>query len=310
MDTRNKTGICTLYQKDYHLGVAALLNSLIKAGYHGDFYIGFNEALPPWIDQLKKVSENVYQLHDQIDVHFIALKCTMHYGFYKPFFMKQLIEKYQKEKFYYFDPDICVIANWSFFEKWTNFGISLCLDNCYPYLAYNHLWRNQWIENFGASDANFELDKNLNFYVNSGFIGLKKENMPLIDRWIAVTNQYIETGGNVQKFEKDGERDVKGDQDLLNAAITLLPDLKYSIIGTEGMGFSQPAYLMTHAIAATKPWQKNFTSDTLLNASRPSILEKNFFNHIEHPILVFSTFKRLLKKFDILFASLLGRIIS
>ena len=46
------TGICTLFEGDYHLGLAAFLNSLMRAGYAGTVWAGYRGALPPWLGQL------------------------------------------------------------------------------------------------------------------------------------------------------------------------------------------------------------------------------------------------------------------
>jgi hypothetical protein len=46
-----KISLCTLFERNYHFGVAALSNSLIASGYSGDLWVGYRGALPGWITE-------------------------------------------------------------------------------------------------------------------------------------------------------------------------------------------------------------------------------------------------------------------
>ncbi|GHV58608.1 hypothetical protein FACS1894182_11360 [Bacteroidia bacterium] len=121
------TIICTLYEKHYHYGVAALLNSLAKYGFEGDFYIGYRGELPFWakpvvetIDFTDKAdwkSIKKVAISDRITLHFILLETDYHLSNYKPTFMCDLWESLSEKPdgIFYFDPDIVIKCNWVFF---------------------------------------------------------------------------------------------------------------------------------------------------------------------------------------------------
>ncbi len=45
--------VCTLYEGDYHKGVAVLINTIVNGGFTGLFWVGYRGDLPPWVTQLQ-----------------------------------------------------------------------------------------------------------------------------------------------------------------------------------------------------------------------------------------------------------------
>jgi hypothetical protein len=179
------------------------------------------------------------------------------------------------------------------------------LDESFEFVHENHPWRRNWLK-LAASDK-----KNaLNYYVNSGFIGLKSEDILVLDRWIDITEKYKGSGGDVTSWQQEGFRSFKGDQDLLNAVLTISPDIEFSVIGNEGMGFRHPAYLMTHACTKIKPWKKQYLKELVVNGKKPSLTERNFFNYCLAPVALFSKFDFFLRNVDMKSAVVLGRLIG
>ena len=301
----NNEVIVTLYEKHYYLGVAALINSLCTSSFEGLISIGYRGELPRWISQLQGPYDGYYHV-EKLTIEFIEIKQQLHLGYYKPMFLLESIERYPEvSKFYYFDPDIVVNAPWFFISQWVDCGIALCLDHCFPFVHQNHPWRRDW-QRFFQGEV-IELHKS-NYYVNSGFIGIQRRDRIFLERWIDITWKYKEIGGDLTKFEKSAHRAVKGDQDLLNAAIIISPDFQYSIIGTEGMGFTQPAYLMSHAISVEKPWRKNFLMSLFLTGQKPGSAEKDYFRHCRKPISIFNNLTFYLKIINLKLAATIGRI--
>jgi hypothetical protein len=233
----------------------------------------------------------------------------MHLGYYKPFFLKEIFNCYKDtNRFYYFDVDIVVRAPWNFFSDWLETGLCLCLDGSFHFLHNTHPWRKQWRKWAGQND---HIINYTNYYFNSGFLGIERESAGIIDKWIYFTEKYIEMGGDISRFVKDEYNHLKGDQDLLNAAITVSPPtVEISIVGQEGMGFSGPATIMEHAIGDEKPWNNGFFLQLIKTGHKPNSAEKSFFDYCKHPIKVFSPIKYQIKRSDLFFASLFGRIIG
>ena len=303
--TQFKEVIVTLSENHYHTGVAALINSLCKSEFTGLIYIGYKGALPSWISQLENSSDEYFKIKSCY-IKFSEIITDLHFGYYKPIAIMNIFDQYiSAEKVYYFDSDIIVNAPWEYFKKWLDNGVSLCLDNCFPFVHYNHPWKKEW-KSLSSSGSTYHC----NYYVNSGFIGIEPADKLLIQRWIEITRNYQNQGGDITKFEKDGQRAIKGDQDLLNAAISVTPEINYSIIGTEGMGFTSPAYLMSHAVYDIKPWKKNFIKILLSRGHKPNLADHTFFSHLKNPIKVFDNKTHYFKRINLKTASILGRIIG
>ena len=299
--------ITTLYEGHYDYGVASLANSLASSGFSGLLLVGYRGSLPFWLNQTKKLDDLNYMLNEHIRITFVKVESALHFGYYKPEFLKEALNRYPDcTGVYYFDPDIVVNAPWYFYTGWIGLGVSLCLDNAFPFVHPNHPWRAEWRELAGINAGE---KSNLSHYVNSGFIGLSRKDALILDKWIDLTKAYQLRGGDVSQFEKDGHRSFKGDQDLLNAALTVTPEIELSIIGTEGMGFTLPAYLMTHAVYDVKPWRKNFLKTLLVRGHKPNIGDMDFLRYCQHPISLFSNTQMRLKKLNYKMASILSRLL-
>jgi len=300
--------VVCLFDGDYDLGTAVLVNSLVKSGFKGLIYIGYRGSLPEWVKQLKFLRESLYYVNAEILLCFKQVDTNMHLGYYKPYFLKETFDTFKAtNKVYYFDADIVIKAPWRIYSGWLEKGLCLCLDNLFHFLHHSHPWRKQWRKLAPKNTKDFN---NINYYFNSGFVGVERGSIAILERWIYYTEKYIEIGGDTDRFVKDEYTHLKGDQDLLNAAITISPEAEISIIGREGMGFTSPSAIMDHAVGDLKPWNTKFLRQLVKSGRKPSFAEKSFFSNCEAPIAVFPGYKFQIKKIDLFIASFFGRVIG
>jgi len=306
--TEYKEIVVCLFDGGFDLGFAVLANSLSKHNYHGLLYVGYRGKLPVWTSQLERIDPECFYLSKEIIIQFVPVSTEMHLGYYKPYFLKQTFEVFPSaDKVYYFDTDIIVKAPWIVFSKWLDKGVCLCLDNNFHYVHTSHPWRKDWRQLAGNDYKNFNETSQ---YFNSGFLGIERKSIDLIERWIYFTEKYIDMGGTIDFFVKNTNSSFKGDQDLLNAAITISSDIEINVMGKEAMGFSLPATIMLHAIGEVKPWNKHFLKELFMLGRAPSMAEKMFFNFCKYPISIFSNLEYKIKRLDLLVASFLGRFFS
>lgn len=315
------TIVCTLYEKNYHLGVAVLINSLYKNGFRGDFFVGYRGSLPPWVtNTIPNITIDwkgavTFKPSTDLNVHFLPVETEMHFTNYKPYFMLEVWNKHiisipLTRGICYFDPDIVNKGPWNFFERWIGYGVAVVHEIVYHDMPSSHPKRYQW--KTISDKSGLEIINNLNSYVNAGFVGVSSENIQFIETWISL----IET--SVQHFNMDctkfnqsrnGYDTLKGaDQDLLNLSLmcTTCPISEY---GPEGMDFRPGGWLMSHATGAPKPWNNNYLLQWL-KGIKPSIQNKVYWEKAAGVIQCYSNFYIQKKIFMLKLSSFLSRFYS
>jgi hypothetical protein len=72
--------VCTVAEGNYFNGLAALANSLVRAGFEGSIVVGYRGSKPLWADSLKirDQASDVYEVTSAVHLRFVELAGTWH----------------------------------------------------------------------------------------------------------------------------------------------------------------------------------------------------------------------------------------
>ena len=292
--------VCTLFEGDYHLGVAALVNSLHAAGFRGQVFCGLRGPYPAW------AGSAAHRNCDGIEIVFLPLDTGIHFALHKPAFLLDLWcgPAAAVDTLYYFDPDIVVKCPWETLERWGTGGVALCED-VNPSLPARHPLRLGWIEFLARHNLPTTVDRER--YYNSGFVAVPASLRPVLERWRDLVALVGADNGSLQSIKHGSGHALfhTPDQDALNLALMTLA-VPVNAVGPEGMDFVPGGNYLSHAIGARKPWRGGFVRQAL-RGYPPSLAAKNFLRHIDRPIPVFRAGRRRRLLTALRLAAFLGR---
>lgn len=292
--------LCTLFEGDYHLGAAALLNSLHRSGFTGTFVCGHRGPRPAWAGQTASLAP--------VQVVWVEVSAPVHLTNYKPTFMLACLHTHTPaaEVVGYLDPDIVVKAPWPVFSRWLNGGgVTLCEDvnACLP---AGHPYRLVWHDFF--SRYGLVPVRSLERYYNAGFIALPRAQESLLRTWENLLVLARHELGELTRIKHDhpGALFHTVDQDAMNMALLFHP-VPILATGGEGMDFLPGGHLLSHAAGGRKPWRGGFLRDALLGRP-PGLAQKQFYQYAKTPLPVLSAATFAWRRFELGLAALLGRI--
>jgi len=291
--------LCTLFEGDYHLGAAALINSLHRGGFSGTVVCGYRGALPPWhtIPEANLAP---------VRVLWVEVSTKIHFTNYKPVFMIECLDKHtpNAEKIYYSDPDIVIKSPWRVLARWAADGIALCED-LNASLPARHPFRLAWLD--FLESRSITPVRALERYYNAGFIGLPRAHREVLNNWQTMLEAAASHLGDLDSIKTGQSYDLfhTVDQDALNMAL-LLGDWPLNTTGPEGMDFMPGGNLLSHAAGKLKPWRRGFVKAALQGRS-PGQAQKRFFDHVEGPIPVFSPSDLKSRRSSLNLAAMIGR---
>lgn len=312
-----KTSICTLYEGNYHLGVGALINSLIVNGFNGDIYVGYRGHLPSWLRHYQKTDLESWKqapyvrLSNGSIVYFLSLQTNIHLTNYKPQFLIDLTTGVCKnnDAIAYFDPDIVVCRHWEYFEDWMQHGVAVVHDIIMDDMPSTHPLRRNW--EYIALQKGYAINNHLNAYVNAGFCGIHKEYWAFLPLWksiIDIALNEFNANPNQLRTHPRPHPFLYPDQDAMNLSLMVFKG-RISEIGPEGMGFRYGVVAMAHSVGVPKPWDKKIIT-SFLSGNRPTFTEKKYWQYVNGPVKMYSKFSLSLIKFKLNIFAFLGRFYS
>jgi hypothetical protein len=208
---------------------------------------------------------------------------------------------------WYFDPDIFLRCNWSFFLDWQRYGIALCQEYITNILPENSPLRHKWMEI--ATSMGLEKPRALNHYLNGGMVGLPTSCSTFLHLWKRLIEQAGAIGVDLTKM-MPGTREMPfhaSDQDALNIA-AMYTEHPLSTMGPEAMGFIRGGFTMYHTVAY-KPWRGSVLGSALAGKP-PSEAFRFFFGQVSTPIRAYSRWLLRGKQLACAIATFIGRFYS
>ncbi len=305
------TAVCTLFEGDYHSGVAALANSLHRAGFAGNIFAGHRGPRPAWATEGAAAAGDVR-------VVLVSLETGCHFANHKPQFMRRVLEEFApaSDAVLYADPDICLTAPWQFIEEWIEAGVALAEDVNSP-LYENHPRRVGWRKFYAA--RGFNLRYRGDPYINSGAVGITRGRADFLKTWETLQDLMGEEIGGLDQVKLDGGTSRKmrnpfycfnvHDQDALNAALEARPEVPVSILGREAMGFAPGLRVLPHALGRRKPWRRAYLRE-ILAGRPPGAADEAFWRHAEGPVQAWPAGFPARRRREIRLARFLGRFLA
>jgi hypothetical protein len=279
------TAVCTLFEGDYHHGVAALVNSLHASGFIGNVFAGYRGPRPAWAASDELCFGN-------LRIHFVPLAQNLHFANFKPQFMRRVFSHLapDADAVLYLDPDICLTAPWRFIETWLETGVAMCEDVNSP-VYENHPRRLDWRKFYAGHDVSLRYRGDV--YVNSGAVGVTRARLGLLETWERLQTLMGEDIGGLDQVKLDGGTSARmrdpffcfnvHDQDALNATLEACADTPVSILGREAMGFMPGLRVLPHALGPRKPWRRNYLFEAL-SGRPPGPADDAFWRHASGPV--------------------------
>lgn len=302
--------LCTLFEGNYHFGVAALANSLAAAGYSGELWVGYRGALPGWIvnSPAFDAASGSFQATPSLKLRMLLLDTPVHFTYYKPTFIRDIFEKYAPEVTIvaYIDPDIVIKCDWPSLTDWfTDDGISLAEDVnwCFPARHPKRLQWNRFFKPHGMTPK-----RSLDRYYNAGFIGVSRAQLDFLKLWIRLCDLVVAYNKGAMDLKVGAATALfnSTDQDALNFAITVW-DAPLNTVGPEAMDFAAGGYYLSHATGSVKPWHGRHIRQALAGRP-PSLASKWYYQFANAPIKVYADSEFATRKFTLRIAAAIGRL--
>jgi hypothetical protein len=299
--------VCTVAEGSYFYGLAALANSLVRAGFEGGVVVGYRGAEPQWVKslQMRDQASHLYQVTPSVYLRFLELRGTWHLNNLKAHLINQIFEIFSDvDLIYYLDTDIVITHPWSTLVDWARKGVVLVLDIADSYMSPHHVYRRAWQDL--AARRGFK-SRDFTGYVNGGCVGVNRTFAEFPRVWSSLMEELECDGADMREMKNwTGRLEyARMDQDILNATI-MATDMPIALLGSEAMGwFPWANEIMLHAMFAKKPWVRNYIFDAL-RGFPPNHIYRAYWKFVDGPIRPFGEWELKRKKTALAIARFIG----
>jgi hypothetical protein len=291
----------------YFSGAAALINSLVHAGFEGLVLIGYRGPRPSWLSAFAHSSgEDVYQITGAVRLKLVEVGGPWHLNNCKPIFIRSVLAELcpKADLVYYFDTDIVITGVWKMFASWAQDGVVMALDPADSNMSPHHAYRRAW-QKLAAQQ---HLDcRDVTGYVNGGCVGIGRAHAEFADVWSRLMEELERQGADMSKMKTSaGPMEfARMDQDVLNATI-MATRTPVAFLGCESMGmFPWLGLVMPHAMFGRKPWLRNYVIDAL-RGFPPGRVHKAYWKFANDPIKPFGAVTYRLKRLQLAAGNAIG----
>ena len=277
--------LTTLAERDYFLGLAALLNSMAHYGTYVDkVLVGYRGELPEWLPPLKTSTHGVtFTAPDGLLVELVELSGSKHMVHEKPKWFAHVTDVLAPDatEYFFFDSDIVINNRMSFYGEWVQEGVGVCGDVNFDFDP-NHPIRQKWARLAEAAGA--PVRNTIYGFYNSGFLAWRREHKQFIEDWNRAFAILAPESGDMKQFRVFDRTAIvqSTNQDSFNLAM-MITEVPLSVIGPGAMSFTHGMQLMYHPIGP-KPWKRDFGRD-FLRGSAPRQADIYFWRYVNGKVL-------------------------
>lgn len=299
--------VCTVAENGYFYGVAALLNSLVRANFEGTMVVGYRGERPLWLRELDNDTVlDTYAVTPNVRLQLVEISGLWHLTNCKPYLIRRVLFDLHKEAelVYYLDTDIVITRPWVTFANWARSGVLMVLDIADTYMSPHHPYRRAWevlANRLGRKCREFT------GYVNGGCVGISRAHAGFAVVWCELMEELERDGADMRKLRDLASKleFARMDQDMLNAAV-MATDVPIALLGIEAMGsYPWVGSVMLHALWRDKPWQRNYIIDAL-RGFPPDRAHRGYWNFVDGPIRPFDGFALFRKRIGLRLGRAIG----
>ncbi|WP_062387978.1 hypothetical protein [Demequina iriomotensis] len=278
--------LCTLYEGDYHHGVAALANSLASNGFAGELVVGVRGPAPAWAEPGATAADGSTSLTvaPGFDVRFVPLTTPMHLTLYKPDFMLEVLDTHAPDAdvVAYIDPDIVLKCPWGNFAPWLESADVCVVEDVNAHLPRSApmraLWRRHLTEK-GLAEV-----RPMDVYFNGGFVSTARSARVFLETWQRLCTDARDALGKEAGLKAGHATSLFStpDQDAMNMAF-MITDVSIGAAGQAAMDFAPGGEYLAHAVGPHKPWRGRFVRHAL-RGTPPSKAAKAYLGYADGPV--------------------------